>query len=211
MTENWEFGNSAKHTGSEIENRLKSASALSVVTLDVQKGTGSFYRTKTGLLSIATLSSCDCNDFARKRKMPIPCMHIYRVAIELGLMPWLKQELHDPRIGISSEDVEVEEKRIASLAPDGTAWGGWSLDVHLSRVQQRRQMDGHQYHLEGLCRGISTGQWIVKNYAVTLSTCECGDFQARRLPCKHIYAAAIDLGKLLPISRSFFLKYRGVV
>lgn len=33
-------------------------------------------------------------------------------------------------------------------------------------------------------------------YNVTLTSCTCGDFIARRLPCKHIYRLAIDLGIL---------------
>ncbi len=210
MTENWEFGNHMKHTGSDTENKLKSASTLSVVSLDGQTGTGSFYRTKTGILSTASLSSCDCSDFAR-RKVRVPCMHIYRLAIELGLMPWLKIADRIPDVGISSELVADEERRLGSLAQDKHAWGRWSLDVHLSRVQQTRQMRGYEYHIEGLCRKITTDQWIVNDYAVTTSKCQCDDFRERHLPCKHIYAAAIDFGILLPISRSFFLKYRDVV
>ncbi len=210
MTDNWELGNPAKHTGSNAENRLKSASTLSVVLLDGQERTGSFYETKTGILTTATLSSCDCIDFARLKGRS-PCMHIYRLASELGLMPWLKFENRVPKFGILSDLVADEERRLGSLVHDKTAWGSWSLDVHLSRVQQTRQMRGYEYHIEGLCRRITTDQWVVNDYAVTTSKCECDDFRERHLPCKHIYAAAIDFGILLPISRSFFLKYRDVV
>lgn len=31
-------------------------------------------------------------------------------------------------------------------------------------------------------------------YSVTLTSCTCGDFIARRSPCKHMYRLAIDLG-----------------
>jgi hypothetical protein len=49
------------------------------------------------------------------------------------------------------------------------------------------------------------GGWNIHGYGVTLEACECMDFVDRRLPCKHIYAAALASNIALPFSYSEYV------
>ena len=65
-----------------------------ILMLDTEKGTAIFYGgTDDGEDYNVTLSHCDCQDFMYNKKGQAPCKHIYRLAIECGLIdlsaaPW---------------------------------------------------------------------------------------------------------------------------
>ena len=47
------------------------------------------------------------------------------------------------------------------------------------------------YHDEHGAVRETAGGWRTHDYSATLDHCECPDFLNRKLPCKHIYAAAL--------------------
>ena len=213
---NWDYGNVLIHVGSELENRLKSASTLSVTYLDRELQQGSFYSLKTGVERFATLRECNCRDPAQRRKSPIPCMHMLRLAMELGLMPWFARSRLVGSIGGGSFVVlYLESSRLLELPPDRSSWGNWSQDIHRSRAQQTRQLRGYDCWDSGRCSQVSPSLWVVTSsvsssvrYNVSLGFCSCPDYQKCELPCKHIYAVAIGMGCRLPISREFHAEHR---
>ena len=86
----WDFSDeSANGTGGLI-NRQKSAGTLVVMALDIKRRTGCFLDRERKTQSVTSLSSCDCRDFGfvgkSPRKTSQPCRHIYRLAMELGLL-----------------------------------------------------------------------------------------------------------------------------
>lgn len=74
-----------QNAGPDEEKRLTSAqqSKTSPTSIDREYETGVFYG--SGKLPYQTsLAACTCNDFVKRKK---PCKHIYRLAMELGIIP----------------------------------------------------------------------------------------------------------------------------
>jgi hypothetical protein len=166
--------------------------------------------------SKASLSTCDCRDFAFVGKTPRktfqPCKHIYRLAMELGLLEprYLDHEAREAlRARGLAECKRIEDDRLASLGRDPVQWGGWPVEVHRSGLQLNRQYRAYFIIDDEADSVIPDGRaWRIREYAVALDACECGDFQDRRLPCKHIYAAALQAGHALSLSRAEYLEAR---
>ncbi len=97
---------------------------------------------------------------------------------------------------------EAETRRIASLPRDPKQWGGWHREVHASGLQLNRQ-----YRAYFICEddrsaiGGTDGEWTIRGYHLSLDGCGCPDFTTRRVPCKHIYAAALLAGQALALPR----------
>jgi hypothetical protein len=96
-----------------------------------------------------------------------------------------------------------ETLRLQQLAPDKAAWGNWNPEIHVSGIQITRQ-----YRAYAICNDDrhtivkATKIWSIHGYPVSLSSCGCQDFCHRKLPCKHIYAAAIDSAINLPFTQA---------
>lgn len=74
-----------QNAGPDEEKRLNSAqqSKTSPTSIDLEHETGVFYG--SGKLPYQTsLAACTCNDFVKRKK---PYKHIYRLAMELGIIP----------------------------------------------------------------------------------------------------------------------------
>lgn len=214
---NWDYGDVAKHSSSAVQNRLKSASTLSVVFLDRKRGHGSLYSLKTGIEHIATHQDCSCKDYAKHRSCVLPCMHMLRIAMEVGMMPWFTRSRRLRVIGVNplSTIGIIESQRLMDFQKDESSWGSWSPEIHRLRIQHTRQLRGYDYWASGILLGrirqVSPSLWIVcsshavsKQYYVSLSSCGCLDYRDRQLPCKHIYAVVIGLGCRIPISEQFY-------
>lgn len=216
MLEQWDFADEAVNSTAGLINRQKSAGNLIVLALDEEGRTGVFLDREKKLQSTASLSACACRDFSFvgkvSRKIFQPCKHIYRLAMELGLIEprYLDHEAREAlRVRGLGERKRIEDDRLLSLGRDATQWGGWPTQVHRSGLQLNRQYRAY-FIIEDeadLVRREGTG-WRVREYVVTLDACECNDFGDRRLPCKHIYAAALQGGCALPLSRAEYLSAR---
>ena len=152
MLRNWDFRDpEANETLSQI-NRQKSAMNLLVASLDRDRRTGQFLDPKKGILVTASLERCECRDFGfagnSARKSFRPCMHIYRLAMELGLMD-VRFADHAARRAEDrdriAEQRDIETARLRALPRDPKRWGRWHAAVHESGLQRNRQY--RAYHL----------------------------------------------------------------
>jgi len=195
MLTNWNFQDGTANSTTQQINRQKSARNLEILQFDPSEPRAVFFDPKRNNRQTATLTHCDCNDFnlagSSPRKTFKPCMHIYRLAIELGLIE-AKYLDHRARFALAGTLSREETQRLQRLAPDPRQWGNWALEIHASGVQRNRQYRAHLiYHDEDEAVHETTGGWRIHDYSVTLDHCECPDFLDRKLPCKHIYAAAL--------------------
>ena len=212
MLTNWDFRDQAANSASQQINRQKSARNLKIQSIESSIPRAVFYDPGRRETHIATLTECDCRDFnfagSSPRKTFKPCMHIYRLAIELGLVEAIYLDAR-ARAAWAGEMAELETTRLQRLPRDTSQWGGWTVQVHDSGIQQNRQYRGYAIVREeqNAVRAAADG-WAIHGYTVTLERCSCGDFLERRLPCKHIYAAAITSGLSLPFDYDSYVAAR---
>ena len=216
MLRNWDFRDSeGNETLSQI-NRQKSAVNLVVASLDRDRRTGQFLDPRKGALFSASLERCECRDFNfagnAPRKSFRPCMHIYRLAMELGLMD-VRFADHATRRAEDrdriAEQRDIETARLRALPRDPARWGRWDAAVHESGLQRNRQYRGYHLIEDGPGEIAAQGsEWSVHGYPVSLEACACMDFVERQLPCKHIYALALCLRERLPLTRAEYRSAR---
>ena len=110
---------------------------------------------------------------------------------------------HRARFALVGTLSREETQRLQELAPDSTQWGSWALEIHASGVQRNRQYRAYSIiHDEHEAMHKIESAWSIHGYSVTLAACECMDFFDRRLPCKHIYAAALASEIILPLTQA---------
>ncbi|MFZ1218776.1 MAG: SWIM zinc finger family protein [Chthoniobacterales bacterium] len=197
----WDFKDAAANSTGPQVNRQKSARNFAVKQMDRLTGQAVLFDAKRNQTHTATLTSCDCVDFSRQKNVCKPCMHIYRLAAELGLIQ-LEHMDHALANRLDLEAAAFETARLQHLPAEPMQWGRWSAEVHESFVQKNRQWRGYEdvfrhkvvEHLGGRC--------FVNRWPVSLDRCGCPDFDERRLPCKHMYALAISSDILLPLTYS---------
>ena len=202
---NWDFKDEALNSTTQQINRQKSARHLEILQFDASEPLAVFYDHKRKRGNLATLTHCDCTDFNRRKNVK-PCMHIYRVGIEVGLIEpkyfgWQAQFV------LAAKHSREETERLQKLPSDPSRWGGWAAEVHESGIQRNRQYRAY------LIRDCEIGAvyetalhekpcaWRIHGYNLTLDRCDCPDFWKRKLPCKHIYAAALASQLKLPLTQ----------
>lgn len=124
-----------------------------------------------------TLSSCTCGDFENRK---LPCKHIYRLAVELGVIEIVKRTPH--RSTYDKEHLDALRN---------------SNDIDNDPEQIKRQKSSVKctpikidYENEtAIFKGSGKSP-----YTTTTTTCTCRDYFVRRLPCKHIYRLLTELG-----------------
>lgn len=65
-------------------------------------------------------------------------------------------------------------------------------ELHQDNEQLKRQKSALKLHIISIDEKNNTG--IINDYEVTLYSCTCVDFNRRKLPCKHMYRLAHELG-----------------
>jgi predicted nucleic acid-binding Zn finger protein len=203
MLQDWDFADESANSATAQINRQKSARNLDILELDLETGMGIFYDPKRDVTSTCTLKHCDCHDFNfsgnNPRKNFKPCMHIYRLAMELGLIE-AKYLDHAAQSSLGTQKRRAETDRLKQLEPDKSQWGNWNKIIHESGIQKNRQYRAYGIKYEEP-NAIQKGEpWTVHEYRVSLDHCDCPDFLERRLPCKHIYVVALESSIALPFS-----------
>jgi SWIM zinc finger len=208
MLGNWNFADVEANSTTHQVNRQKSAHELTILELDQASPRATFFDPGRGETHTATLKTCDCRDFSfiggNPRANFKPCMHIYRLAIALGLMEakYLGRVAqtygHAAATSASDTSSREETERLKQLPKDASQWGSWPLAIHNAQSQRMRQFRAYEI-MKGGGESVELAQqtWRVHGYRLTLGACECMDFNDRRLPCKHIYAAALASGLAL--------------
>ncbi|MDD5008188.1 MAG: SWIM zinc finger domain-containing protein [Syntrophorhabdaceae bacterium] len=206
MLRNWNFSNLVSNSAISQINRQKSARNLTVISIDLKNKAGVFLDPKKDTRNSCSLERCDCKDFNfagdSPRKKFKPCMHIYRLAAEMGLLE-LKYDDARAREAKVVQQKQAETARLQGLPRDADKWGGWNAAIHESGIQKNRQFRAYLIQEEGtesVCR--QEDAWVIHDHEVTLSECECEDFLDRQLPCKHIYAVALACGLELPLTET---------
>ena len=199
MLINWNFQDEAANSTTPQINRQKSARNLEILQFDPSEPRAVFFDSKRNEKHASTLTQCDCNDFTRL-KVPKPCMHIYRLAIELGLIEakYLDRRARHALVPTLSRE---ETQRLQQLAADPNQWGCWALEIHTSGTQLNRQYRAYSIYYDehgSVCK--TADGWLIHGYIANLHHCACPDFFDRNLPCKHIYAAALDSKISLPFT-----------
>ena len=122
-----------------------------------------------------TLSSCTCYDFTERQ---LPCKHIYRLAVELGIIEIFnrphkfdRETLDKVRV---SSDIDNEPEQIKR---QNSAMTPTCKPVEIDFENKIASFKGS---------GKSP-------YQTTPTSCTCRDFIIRRLPCKHIYRLRYEL------------------
>ena len=89
----------------------------------------------------------------------------------------------------------------------GIEWTKWSESFHSDPNQIKRQISagewaGRPFDIDKKsCTAIFTGSGK-DPYKTTLLNCTCADFRQRKLPCKHMYRLAYELG-IFKLSSSY--------
>ncbi len=125
-----------------------------------------------------SLSSCTCGDFEERQ---LPCKHIYRLAVELGIIEiikrksgnWDKSKLDEIK---KSDNIDNDPEQ---LKRQKSAMTKKCNPVELDKINKT-----------GIFKGSGKAPYIT-----TLDSCTCRDFVVRNLPCKHIYRLRIELGE----------------
>ncbi len=185
---NWNFRDKTINSGIQQVNRQKSALNLEVVEIDKKSKVGVFLDKKSGEIT-AHLTECECKDFVGRMNVQYPCQHIYRLAMEMGLMEITHLDYRTKIAMMSSEEGKAYYiSRLQKIGRDYTQWGGWDLKVHKSIQQKVRQYRAYNMIEE---EKTTTPPQSIANYNTSLESCSCPDFQERKLPCKHIYRKAL--------------------
>lgn len=71
----------------------------------------------------------------------------------------------------------------------------FNQDISSTEEQLKRQKSALRLNVQSVDVENKTG--VINNYKVTLDDCTCRDYFVRRLPCKHMYRLAHELGVLV--------------
>ena len=86
-------------------------------------------------------------------------------------------------------------------------WPDWDYEIHNDKAQIERQGWAMNYPFSfEIDKENKTAQFSSTSdlpyYNTSLTSCNCGDFEKRKLPCKHIYRLAVELGIIEIIKRT---------
>lgn len=127
-----------------------------------------------------SLSHCDCHDFGNRG---LPCKHIYRLAVELGLI-----EIFNRKSGGYTKAIHQEKLAIIKASDD--------IDSHPDQIKRMEKAKEAKMAPLSIDRENQTALFAgsgKKPYETTLNSCTCRDYFVRRLPCKHIYRLRMEL------------------
>jgi predicted nucleic acid-binding Zn finger protein len=190
---NWNFNDPEINDKLPQINRQKSALNLKIIHLNKNQKSAFFADDIN-----TTIDECSCRDFNyignSPRKKYAPCMHIYRLAIELGIMESHHIDSKTQLAMMTPEERRwISSERLRAYGEDQSQWGLWPLNIHKAPSQKERIERGFEIDMKRRFINKESNSGLINDYTVTLSSCTCPDFQERKLPCKHIYCLALEL------------------
>lgn len=123
-----------------------------------------------------TLTNCTCYDFQERH---LPCKHIYRLAVELGLIEIFNRPSHNKEL--------LAEVKASS-----------DIDKHpeqLKRIESSKNVKCTPISIDYENQSAIFSGSGKSPYLTTIDTCTCRDYFIRHLPCKHIYRLRDELKK----------------
>lgn len=164
----------------QIERQGRAFTYPFTITVHKKKKTATCSSTSDMPYYTTTLSSCNCHDFQERK---LPCKHIYRLAAELGVIEIINRHGH--------RNYNKEREKLAHIKAFD--------DIHNEPDQLKRQKSAmsskctpteiDHINQTGIFKGSGKNP-----YTTTLNSCTCRDYFVRRLPCKHMYRLAMELG-----------------
>ncbi len=123
-----------------------------------------------------TLSTCNCYDFQERK---LPCKHIYRLAVELGIIEIIKRTYDKEKLEAikNSDDIDNEPDQITRQKS--------------AMSSKCKPADINYEEKTAIFKGSGKTP-----YVTTLTTCTCRDYFVRKLPCKHIYRLRHELSNM---------------
>lgn len=126
-----------------------------------------------------TLTECTCYDFQTRQ---LPCKHIYRLAVELGVIEIIKRT---SRIKKGDLSKSIEEVNACE-----------DIDNHPEQVKRAEKAKGAKMKPLSIDYENKTALFAGSGkepYKTDIGSCTCRDFILRKLPCKHIYRLRMEL------------------
>ncbi len=146
------------------------------IQIDEDYCLGKFSSTSDLPFYITSLGQCDCYDFQRRQ---LPCKHIYRLAMELGVIELINR----PSIPYTADELNaIREMDNPDTHPE-----------QIKRMESARKIKAEKMELNRAQRSAIFAGSGKTPYITTESECTCRDFILRKLPCKHIYRLRMAL------------------
>lgn len=126
-----------------------------------------------------SLTKCTCHDFQERQ---LPCKHIYRLAVELGIIEIIKR-----RSGIKKGDLNKSIEDVNACD---------NIDDHPEQVKRAEKAKGSKMKPLSIDYENRTALFAGSGkepYKTDMCSCTCRDFILRKLPCKHIYRLRMEL------------------
>ena len=206
VTFQWDFEDETANSTTNQINRQKSARNLIIRDFDPSGPHGIFFDPKRDKTHRASLNQCRLLRFHAIKDSQT--MHAYlQIGNRVGT---LEAKYLDERAlsSVTAGQTREETDRLQRLPSDSMQWGKWSIDIQLPACSVNRQYRAYSiHHVEHSIIKTDDG-WLIHQYPISLDSCGCADFSERRLPCKHIYAAAIASGISLPFTFTEFQEAR---
>ncbi len=164
----------------QIERQGKAMYYPFTFKVDEEKKTARFSSTSDLPYYDTSLSRCDCLDFQKRN---LPCKHMYRLAVELGVI-----EIINRKPGGYTK--AVHQEKLADVKSSG------DIDSHPDQIKRIEKAKGAKMAPLSIDREKQTALFSgsgKKPYETTLDSCTCRDYFVRRLPCKHIYRLRMEL------------------
>lgn len=100
-----------------------------------------------------------------------------------------------------TKSIESAENALeASPESKKIEFGNWDSKIHCTLEQRNRIIRAKSSHMTpGIINHTTNSAEFygsLGTYHTTLNSCTCPDFQTRKLPCKHIYKLAMELGEM---------------
>lgn len=97
-----------------------------------------------------------------------------------------------------SNKPSVSKEPAANHRYEKMFWGGWSRDVHYLHEQRDIAEKWCEVNPDNFYTDSNSQTGTFGKFHVSLVSCTCKQFLTRRLPCKHMYYLADDLGLSFP-------------
>lgn len=175
-----EWDSSVHNDDSQISRQGRSMTYPFTFDVDPATETARFSSTSDLPYYDTSLSQCTCHDFQDRH---LPCKHIYRLAVELGVIEIIRR----PSGGSAASKKLLEEVKSSE-----------NIDSHPEQIKRMEKARGAKMAPLSIDYASKTAIFPGSGktpYETTVDTCTCRDYFVRRLPCKHIYRLRMELEK----------------
>lgn len=171
-----EWDNSVHAEQSQIDRQGRAMTYPFDFDIDYEHLTARFSSTSELPYYDTSLSRCTCYDFSSRH---LPCKHIYRLAVELGVIEIVKR----PAGGYDKTEIkEIKDSKDIDANPE-----------QIKRIERAKENKCAPIKIDFESRTALFQGSGKSPYETTESSCTCRDFFIRRLPCKHIYRLRMEI------------------